>query len=87
MGELFDETANELRERGGDSGEYGAKTGRPRRIAWFDCVSARYGCMVQGATEAALTMLDVLGYLDKIPVCVAYRINGKITEKFPETYL
>lgn len=87
VGELFDEAANELRKRGGDSGEYGAKTGRPRRIAWFDCISARYGCMVQGATEVALTMLDVLGYLDKIPVCVAYRINGEITEKFPETYL
>lgn len=87
VGELFGEQANELRSRGGDSGEYGAKTGRPRRVAWFDCVSVKYGCMVQGATEIALTNLDVLGYLDKIPVCVGYRINGEITEKFPETYL
>lgn len=87
VGELFGEQVNELRSRGGDSGEYGAKTGRPRRVAWFDCVSVKYGCMVQGATEIALTNLDVLGYLDKIPVCVGYRINGEITEKFPETYL
>lgn len=87
VGELSGNEAEELRKRGGDSGEYGAKTGRPRRIAWFDCVSVRYGCMVQGATEAALTVLDVLGYLEKIPVCVGYRINGEITEKFPETYL
>lgn len=86
VGELFGVEAEELRKRGGDSGEYGAKTGRPRRIAWFDCVSAWYGCMVQGATEAALTMLDVLGYLDKIPVCVGYRINGEITDIFPETW-
>lgn len=87
VGELFGSEADELRKRGGDSGEYGAKTGRPRRIAWFDCVSAKYGCMVQGATEAALTMLDVLGYLDKIPVCVGYKINGRVTDKFPETYM
>lgn len=86
VGELFGDEAEELRKRGGDSGEYGAKTGRPRRIAWFDCVSARYGCMVQGATEAALTMLDVLGFLDKIPVCVGYKINGGITDIFPETW-
>ncbi len=84
IGELSGDEADELRERGG---EYGATTGRPRRVAWFDCVSARYGCMVQGATEAALTMTDVLGYLDKIPVCVGYKINGEITEEFPETYL
>lgn len=85
VGELFGSEAEELRRRGGDSGEYGAKTGRPRRIAWFDCVSARYGCMVQGATEAALTMLDVLSFLDKIPVCVGYSIEGEITDKFPDT--
>lgn len=87
VGELFGEEAEELRRRGGDSGEYGAKTGRPRRIAWFDCVAVRYGCMVQGATEAALTMLDVLGFLDRIPVCVGYKINGKITDMFSETHL
>ncbi|MDE7194002.1 MAG: adenylosuccinate synthase [Oscillospiraceae bacterium] len=86
VGELFGDEAEELRKRGGDSGEYGAKTGRPRRIAWFDCVAARYGCMVQGAAEAALTMLDVLGFLDRIPVCVGYMINGKTTDKFPETH-
>lgn len=87
VGELFGSEAEKLRKRGGDSGEYGGKTGRPRRIAWFDCVSAKYGCMVQGATEAALTMLDVLGYFDKIPVCVGYKTDGKITDKFPETYM
>lgn len=86
VGELIGEEADQLRERGGDSGEYGAKTGRPRRIAWFDCVSVRYGCMIQGTTEVALTMLDVLGFLDKIPVCVGYMINGKIINTFPETY-
>lgn len=87
VGELFGNEADELRKRGGDGGEYGAATGRPRRMAWFDSVSARYGCMIQGATEIALTMLDVLGYLDKIPVCVGYSISGKVTNKFPETYL
>lgn len=87
VGELFGSEAGELRRRGGDAGEYGAKTGRPRRVAWFDCVAAKYGCMLQGATEAALTMLDVLGYLDKIPVCVGYRINGAVTDRFPEAYL
>ncbi len=87
VGELFGSEADELRRRGGDSGEYGAKTGRPRRIAWFDCVAAKYGCMLQGAAEAALTMLDVLSFLDRIPVCVGYRINGAITDKFPETYM
>lgn len=86
VGELFGDAAEELRKRGGSSGEYGSKTGRPRRIAWFDCVSVRYGCMVQGATEAALTMLDVPGFLDKIPVCVGYRINGEITDIFPEAW-
>lgn len=86
VGELFGDEADELRKRGGDSGEYGAKTGRPRRIAWFDCVAVRYGCMIQGTTEVALTMLDVLGYLDKIPVCVGYMIDGKITDVFPEAY-
>lgn len=87
VGELFGDSADELRRRGGDNGEYGANTGRPRRMAWFDCVSARYGCMIQGTTEIALTMLDVLGYLEKIPVCVGYKINGKVTENFPQTNL
>lgn len=87
VGELSGSEADELRKRGGDSGEYGAKTGRPRRVAWFDCVCVRYGCMLQGASEIALTNLDVLGYLDKISVCVGYRINGEIVNEFPETYL
>ncbi|MBQ9767228.1 MAG: adenylosuccinate synthase [Lachnospiraceae bacterium] len=87
VGELFGDEADELRKRGGDAGEFGAKTGRPRRMAWFDCVATRYGCMLQGATEVAVTMFDVLGYLDKIPVCVGYNINGRVTDKFPEAYL
>ena len=86
VGELSGSTADELRKRGGAQGEFGAATGRPRRMAWFDCVSARYGCMLQGATELALTNLDVLGYLDKIPVCVSYKTSGKITKNFPQTY-
>lgn len=76
---------NELRERGGDGGEYGATTGRPRRVGWFDAVATRYGCRVQGATEVALTLLDVLGYLDSIPICTAYEIDGQITKEFPRT--
>ncbi len=87
VGELSGSTADELRRRGGDQGEFGANTGRPRRMAWFDCVATRYGCMLQGATELALTNLDVLGYLDNIPVCVSYKIDGEITNKFPQTYL
>lgn len=87
VGELFGDEAEKLRKRGGDAGEFGAKTGRPRRMAWFDCVATRYGCMLQGATQVAVTMFDVLGYLDKIPVCVGYNINGQVTDKFPETYL
>ncbi len=87
VGELFGSSADELRRRGGDQGEFGANTGRPRRMAWFDCVSTRYGCMLQGATELALTNLDVLGYLDRIPVCVSYKTNGNITKNFPPTYL
>lgn len=86
VGELFGEDADALRKRGGDSGEYGAKTGRPRRMSWFDCVAVRYGCMVSGATETVLTMLDVLGFLDRIPICVGYLINGKVTDRFPETF-
>ena len=87
VGELFGEQADDLRRRGGDSGEFGATTGRPRRMAWFDCVAARYGCMLQGATEVALTMLDVLGYLEHIPVCIGYTIDGQLTKHFPETHL
>jgi adenylosuccinate synthase len=75
--------AIDLRERGGDSGEYGATTGRPRRMGWFDAVATRYGCLVQGATEVALSMLDVLGYLEEIPLCTGYRIREKVTIEFP----
>ena len=82
--ELFDRAGEELRNRGGADGEYGATTGRPRRVGWFDAVATRYGCRVQGATEVALTLLDVLGYLDEIPICVAYEIEGEIVESFPE---
>ena len=83
--ELFGDEGEELRRRGGDHGEYGAKTGRPRRVGWFDCVATRYGCRMQGATEAALTNLDVLSYLPEIPVCVAYECGGKRIDRFPVT--
>lgn len=83
--ELAGETAEELRKRGGDRGEYGATTGRPRRVGWFDAVATRYGCMVQGATGVALTNLDVLSYLEEIPICVAYQIDGETTKTFPTT--
>ena len=83
--ELFGEEAEELRKRGGDRGEYGAKTGRPRRVGWFDCVATRYGCQMQGATEVALTNMDVLGYLDEIPVCIAYMCDGERIDRFPVT--
>ena len=79
------EEAEELRKRGGDGGEYGATTGRPRRMGWLDLVAARYGCMVQGATDVAFTVLDALGYLDEIPVCVAYELDGKRIDTFPPT--
>ncbi|MCI8454107.1 MAG: adenylosuccinate synthase [Lachnospiraceae bacterium] len=85
VSEIFDEEADELRRRGGDSGEFGATTGRPRRMGWFDAVASRYGCRVQGATEVVLTVLDVLGYLDALPICVGYEIDGKITKDFPTT--
>ena len=77
--------ADELRRRGGDGGEFGATTGRPRRMGWFDAVASRYGVRIQGTTEVALTVLDVLGYLKEIPVCVGYDINGEITKDFPTT--
>ena len=81
--EIFGDEADELRRRGGDAGEYGATTGRPRRMGWFDCVASRYGCRVQGATDVALTAIDCLSYLDEIPVCVAYDIDGEQTKDFP----
>ena len=83
VSELFGDEADELRRRGGDAGEFGATTGRPRRVGWFDAVATRYGCMVQGATEAALTAIDCLGYLDEIKVCTGYEIDGKVTTDFP----
>ena len=85
VSEVLGDAGDELRRRGGDKGEFGATTGRPRRVGWFDAVATKYGCMVQGATQVALTCLDVLGYLDEIPVCVGYDIDGQITDKFPTT--
>ncbi len=85
VSEIFEEDAAELRSRGGDAGEFGATTGRPRRMGWFDVVASRYGCKVQGATDIALTALDVLGYLERIPVCVGYKIDGKVIDYFPNT--
>ena len=87
VSEIFGEEADELRKRGGDGGEFGATTGRPRRMGWFDAVASRYGCRVQGATEVALTVLDVLGYLDELPVCIGYEIDGEVTRDFPTTHL
>lgn len=87
VSEIFDEEASELRNRGGDGGEYGATTGRPRRMGWFDAVASRYGCMMQGATQVCLSLIDVLGYLDKIPVCIGYEIDGQVTKDFPITPL
>ena len=83
VSEIFGDEADELRRRGGDGGEYGATTGRPRRMGWYDCVASRYGCRLQGYTDVAFTVLDVLGYLDEIPVCVAYEIDGVQTREFP----
>ncbi len=83
VSELFGDEAEELRRRGGDAGEYGATTGRPRRVGWFDAVATKYGCMVQGATEVVLTAIDCLGYLDEIKVCTGYEIDGKVTDIFP----
>ena len=86
VSEIFGEEADELRRRGGDGGEYGATTGRPRRMGWFDCVASRYGCRLQGTTDVVFTVLDVLGYLDEIPVCVGYEVDGEVTEEFPVTW-
>ena len=85
VSEIFGDEADELRRRGGDGGEFGATTGRPRRMGWFDCVASRYGCRMQGTTDVAFTVLDVLGYLDEIPVCVGYEIDGEVTKEFPTT--
>lgn len=85
VSEIFGEEADELRKRGGDGGEFGATTGRPRRMGWFDCVASKYGCRMQGATDVAFTVLDVLGYLDEIPVCTGYEIDGKVITDFPTT--
>ena len=85
VSEIFGEEADELRKRGGDGGEFGATTGRPRRMGWFDCVASKYGCRIQGTTDVAFTVLDVLGYLDEIPVCVGYEIDGEVTTDFPTT--
>lgn len=85
VSEIFGEEADELRRRGGDGGEYGATTGRPRRMGWFDCVASKYGCRLQGTTDVAFTVLDVLGYLDEIPVCVGYEIDGEVITDFPVT--
>ena len=85
VSEIFGDEADELRRRGGDGGEFGATTGRPRRMGWFDCVASRYGCRLQGTTDVAFTVLDVLGYLDAIPVCVGYEVDGTVTNEFPVT--
>ena len=86
VSEIFGDEADELRHRGGVGGEFGATTGRPRRMGWFDCVATKYGCRLQGATDVAFTVLDALGYLDEIPVCVGYEIDGEVTTDFPVTY-
>lgn len=85
VSEIFGDEADELRRRGGDGGEFGATTGRPRRMGWFDCVATKYGCRIQGTTDVAFTVLDVLGYLDEIPICVGYEIDGEVTTDFPTT--
>lgn len=83
VSELFGEEADTLRRLGGDAGEFGATTGRPRRVGWFDAVATKYGCQVQGATQAVLTAIDVLGYLDEIKVCVGYEVDGVVSDTFP----
>ena len=85
VSEIFGDEAQELRVRGGDGGEFGATTGRPRRMGWFDCVASKYGCRLQGTTDVAFTVVDVLGYLDEIPVCTGYKIDGEVTTEFPVT--
>ena len=85
VSEIFGEEADLMRTHGGDKGEFGATTGRPRRMGWFDCVASKYGCRLQGTTDVAFTVLDALGYLDEIPVCVGYEIDGEVTKDFPVT--
>ena len=85
VSEIFGEEADKLRNFGGDGGEFGATTGRPRRMGWLDLVASRYGCQVQGATTVAFTVIDVLGYLDEIPVCVGYELDGEVIDYFPST--
>jgi adenylosuccinate synthase len=85
VSEIFGDEAHEMRQRGGDAGEYGATTGRPRRMGWFDAVASRYGCMIQGATSVALTAIDCLSYLDEISICIGYEIDGQVTRDFPAT--
>lgn len=86
VSELDGKESDELRRRGGDAGEYGVNTGRPRRVGWFDAVATQYGCEIQGATAAVLTNLDVLGYLDEIPICIGYELaDGTILDCFPVT--
>jgi len=85
VSEIFGDEADELRRRGGDGGEFGATTGRPRRMGWLDCVATKYGCRMQGTTDVAFTVLDVLSYLDEIPVCVGYEIDGEVVTDFPTT--
>lgn len=87
VSEMFGDEAEALRKNGGDGGEYGATTGRPRRVGCFDAVATRYGCKMQGATEIALTVVDALGYLDEIPLCLAYKIDGEIVKEFPNATL
>jgi adenylosuccinate synthase len=85
VSEIHGDEAVQLRNHGGDGGEYGATTGRPRRVGWYDCVASKYGCRLQGATDVAFTVLDDLGYLDEIPVVVAYELDGRQTTEFPVT--
>ncbi len=87
VSEIFGEEADQMRIHGGDAGEFGATTGRPRRMGWFDCVATRYGVECQGATQVVLTALDCLSYLDEIKVCVGYEIDGEVTKDFPNTHL
>lgn len=86
VSEILDEDeAQALRVHGGDKGEFGATTGRPRRVGWFDCVATRYGIACQGATKVVMTALDCLSYLDEIKVCVGYEVDGKVIKDFPTT--
>ena len=86
ISEILDEDeAQELRIHGGDKGEFGATTGRPRRVGWFDCVATRYGIECQGATKVVMTAIDCLSYLDEIKVCTAYEVDGEIINDFPTT--